>query len=81
MTREEVIKEFENCLSSISHCRAGWDYELTREQRAQEDRQEKISLALARRLWTDNAHMHADLEAAFTAFQPLATMAEIQRTP
>jgi hypothetical protein len=77
----DLIDEFTKCLGTISHSRAGWDFELTREQRAKEDRELKEALSSARAIWAENPDRHDDLRAAFAAFQPLASMAEIERSP
>jgi hypothetical protein len=74
---EAIIAEFTKCLGTMSHSRAGWDYELPKAQRAEEDRQERVALARVRAIWAENPNMHADLRAAFVAASPLATMREI----
>ncbi|WP_376742479.1 hypothetical protein [Ensifer canadensis] len=76
---QELIQEFTACLSTMSHSRAGWDYQLPPAQRAEEDRQEKAALARARAIWSDNADFHEQLRSAFKEASPLATMAEIER--
>lgn len=73
-----LTEEFKKCLGTMSHSRAGWDYQLTPEQRAKEDREEAEALAKARSLWAENPDKHDDLRAAFRAYRPLATMAEIE---
>lgn len=73
--------EFTKCLGTMSHSRAGWDYELSREQRAKENREEREALARARAIWADNPDMHDELRAAFKAAGPLATMNEIENAP
>lgn len=75
-----LIAEFTKCLGTMSHSRAGWDYELPRAQRAEESRQEYEALSRARAIWAENPSLHDDLRAAFAAVQPLATMSEIERT-
>ncbi len=75
----EIITEFRKCLGTMSHSRAGWDFQLRPEQRALEDRQEHEALARARTIWSENPDHHAALRAAFVAENPLATMAEIER--
>lgn len=79
----ELVAEFTKCLSTMSHSRAGWDYELPRQQRAKEDREEKEALARARAIWSENPDDRDALRAAFAAAKPLAKMSEIenQRTP
>jgi hypothetical protein len=74
-----LIAEFTKCLGTMSHSRAGWDYQLPPAQRAEEDRQERDALARARAIWSENVPMHDALRAAFTAANPLATMSEIER--
>lgn len=75
----DVIADFTKCLSVMSYSRAGWDYQLPPQQRAEEGRQEREALARARAIWAENADRHDDLRAAFKAAKPLATMAEIER--
>ena len=74
-----MIDEFKKCLSTMSHSRAGWDYQLPPAQRAAEDRADKEALARARSIWAENPGLHADLRAAFDDVKPLATMSEIER--
>ena len=74
-----VVSEFTACLGTISHSRAGWDYQLPPAQRAKEDREEREALARARVLWADNPGLHENLRAAFTLASPLATMREIEQ--
>ncbi len=76
-----LIAEFVRCLGIMSHSRAGWDYELSREQRAKEDREERESLARARAIWSENPDRHEELRAAFKAASPLARMEEIEKAP
>lgn len=76
-----IIAEFTKCLSTMSHSRAGWDYDLPREQRAKENREEREALARARAIWSENPERHDELRAAFKAASPLATMSEIERAP
>lgn len=73
-----IIDEFKKCLSTMSHSRAGWDYELPKAQRAEEDRQGKEALALARSIWAVNPDLHDRLRKAFYEASPLATMSEIE---
>lgn len=75
----DIIGWFKKHLSTISHSRAGWDYELTREQRTKENREEKEAMAMARKIWADNPDRHDDLRTAFKECGPLATMSEIER--
>lgn len=76
--KSALTDEFTRCLSIMSHSRAGWDYQLSREQRAKEDREEREALTRARALWAGNPASHDDLRAAFTAANPLASMREIE---
>ena len=78
MTNEELIAEFKQCLGTMSHSRAGWDYELPPAQRAEEDRQEREALTRARAIWADYPDMHDMLRDAFKSANPLATMREIE---
>ena len=73
-----IVEEFTRCLCVMSHSRAGWDYQLSAAQRAQEDREERDALARARDIWSGHPDLHDQLRAAFTAAQPLATMREIE---
>lgn len=75
----ELTAEFKKCLGSMSYSRAGWDYELSAAQRAEENRQEREALARARAIWAENPDRHDDLRAAFKEASPLATMTEIER--
>lgn len=72
------IIAFKSHLSTMSHSRAGWDYQLPPAQKAEEDRQEKEALAKARAIWSENPDMHDELRAAFLEVSPLATMREIE---
>lgn len=74
----ELIDEFKKCLSTMSHSRAGWDYELSPAQRAKENREEQEAKARARAIWRGNPSLHNDLRAAFKEASPLATMDEIE---
>ena len=78
---DALIAEFISCLGTMSHTRAGWDYELSREQRDRENREEADALKRARAIWTENPDRHTELRAAFATANPLATMQEIERTP
>lgn len=80
-TPDELTAEFTGCLITMSHSRAGWDYQLPPAQRAEENRQEKTALAHARAIWAENPDMHDALRAAFTAAGPLASMHEIEQAP
>ena len=80
MTKMELAAEFTKCLGTMSHSRAGWDYQLPPAQRAEENRQEREALARARAIWAENPDRHEELRAAFNAAGPLATMSEIDRT-
>jgi hypothetical protein len=74
------IIEFKKCLSTMSHSRAGWDYELPPAQKAKEDREEKAALARARAIWAESPELHDELRAAFKEASPLATMSEIEKS-
>jgi len=74
----DVVTEFSRCLGIMSHCRAGWDYQLSKAQRAEEDRQERDAITRARAIWAENPALHAALRDAFVAARPLATMYEIE---
>lgn len=76
-----LIVEFVNCLGTMSHSRAGWDYDLPPAQKREEDRQEKEALARVRAIWKENPDNHEDLRAAFRTAGPLATMQEIEKSP
>lgn len=75
----DLIAEFKKCLLTMSHSRAGWDYQLSPEQRAKENREEKEALSRARAIWTENPSLHDELRRTFGATQPLASMAEIEK--
>jgi hypothetical protein len=75
----QIETEFKKCLTTMSHSRAGWDYQLSPAQKAQERSEEKEALARARAIWSENPDMHDDLRAAFKEVSPLATMSEIER--
>ena len=77
----DLIAEFRKCLGTMSHSRAGWDYQLPPAQRREEDRQEREALARARAIWAENTAQHDELRAAFVAENPLATMREIEQAP
>lgn len=78
-TGEVQVAAFRDCLLTMSHSRAGWDYQLSREQRAKEDREERDALSRARVIWAENPGLHEALRAAFSAANPLATMREIEQ--
>lgn len=75
----DITQEFKKCLSTMSHSRAGWDYQLPPVQRAEENRQEREALARARQIWAENPDRHDDLRKAFSEASPLATMSEIEK--
>lgn len=82
ITQTDPIAEFIKCLGTMSHSRAGWDYyDMSREQRQKEDREEKDALSRARAIWSENPDRHDDLRAAFAATSPLARMQEIEDAP
>lgn len=74
----DLVATFKKCLSTMSHSRAGWDYELPPAQKAEENRQEKEALSKARAIWSGNPDIHEQLRAAFKEASPLATMSEIE---
>lgn len=76
---DSLIDDFKKCLNTMSHSRAGWDYQLPPKQRAEENRQEREALSRARSIWADNTDQHEALRAAFLEARPLATMSEIER--
>lgn len=75
----ETVETFTHALGVISHSRAGWDYDLSPQERAKELADEKSALGIARMIWTNNPDMHDDLKSAFAAASPLATLDEITR--
>ncbi len=77
-TMADLIAEFTKCLGTMSHSRAGWDYDLPEAQRAQEDQEARDALKRAREIWAANPELHDALRAAFAATSPLATMREIE---
>ncbi len=74
-----LTERFTELLNTISYTRAGWDFELTREERDKEIRQEKAALAEARSIWQGNPDQRENLDAAFRAAKPLATIEELER--
>lgn len=74
----EKISAFKKALGTMSHSRAGWDYQLPPAQRAQEAREEAEALKVARAIWAENPSLHDDLRAAFADAKPLALMREIE---
>lgn len=78
---ESLTTEFTKCLTTMSHSRAGWDYQLPPAQRALENKQGKDALARARAIWSENPDQHDALRAAFATASPLATMREIEQAP
>lgn len=78
---DELIAEFTKCLGTMSHSRAGWDYDLPKDQRAKEDREERDALKRACEIWAENRPIHDALHEAFKIAQPLATMREIENPP
>jgi hypothetical protein len=77
-----MLTEFTKCLCRISFTRAGWDYHgsMSPEQKADERADELAALARARAIWAENPAAQIELRAAFKAYQPLATIDEIERT-
>jgi hypothetical protein len=75
----DITTEFKKCLTTMSHSRAGWDFQLSPALKAQEAREEKEALSRARAIWSENQDMHDDLRAAFKEVSPLAAMSEIER--
>lgn len=73
-----LVAEFTKCLGTMSHSRAGWDYQLPPKQRAEEKRQEAEALSRARAIWSENPDLHGAFRDAFSAIRPLATMDEIE---
>ena len=79
---QAAITEFTKCLTTMSHSRAGWDYyDMPKDQRVREDREEKDALKRAREIWAANPELHDALRDAFAQAKPLATMREIETTP
>jgi len=78
-TGDVLVAEFRDCLFTMSHSRAGWDYQMSREQRAHEDAAEREALTRARSIWSENPALHDALREAFAAANALASMNEIQR--
>lgn len=73
-----LIEDFKKQLVTMSHSRAGWDFQLPPAQRAEENRQEKEALSRARAIWSENPALHDDLRKAFAETGPLATIGEIE---
>lgn len=74
----DVIAEFKKCLTDMSYSRAGWDYQLSAAQRAEESKMAREALSRAREIWAADAALHDQLRAAFKEVSPLATMTEIE---
>lgn len=75
----KLTAEFVECLRTMSHSRAGWDYpDMPKEQRAREDQEAKAALVRARQIWAENEWCRDALRSAFVAEKPLATMSEIE---
>lgn len=73
----DLIGTFTKQLTDMSYARAGWDYELTPAQRAEDNALERSALAQARAIWAENPDMQTALREAFARVSPLATMSEI----
>lgn len=74
------VHDFVRCLNTMSHSRAGWDVELTPEERAKENAQEKDALAEGRRIWdAADEEQRSVLREAFSKAQPLASITEFDR--
>ncbi len=73
------VHDFVRCLGTISHSRAGWDYDLSKAERAKEIAEEKAALAEARAIWAANPNSHDVLREAFNKAKPLATLSEFDR--
>ncbi len=74
----KLIEEFKKCLTDMSYTRAGLDYTMSPEQRAEERKSEQTAKARARAIWAENPDIHDDLRVAFNQTKPLATMSEIE---
>lgn len=72
------IEAFKTALKDMSYSRAGWDYQMSSMQRAQEAALEREARDSARAIWAENPDIQDDLRAAFTETSPLATMSEIE---
>lgn len=79
MSETTKIEAFTKALKDMSYSRAGWDYQMSATQRAQEAALEREARDSARAIWAENPGMHNDLRAAFTTLSPLATMSEIEQ--
>ena len=73
-----VKAEFINCLNTISHVRAGWDYDLPADRRTQEDDLGKEALDRLRSIWVEHPDQHDTLLAAYAFVSPLVSMREIE---
>jgi hypothetical protein len=74
----DTIAQFKQCLTDMSFCRAGWDFDLPAAQKAEERKLEQEALARAREIWARETALHDHLRAAFREAAPLATMSEIE---
>ncbi len=77
-TTNALVDEFKKCLTDMSYSRAGWDYSMPPQQRAEERAFEQKAKARARAIWAENPASHDYLRAAFKQTQPLVTMSEIE---
>jgi gamma-glutamyltranspeptidase len=73
------VETFKKNLADISYARAGWDYEMSAAQRAEERRIERAALDSAREIWAKNPGQHSELRDVFHQISPLATLNEIDR--
>lgn len=74
-----LIAEFSKCLAAVSHYRAGFDFEMSRAQRADEKKDGDAAMTRARAIWRENPAMQDDLRAAFAAAKPLMTFDEVTK--
>ena len=59
---DKFVKEFRECVSTVSYCRAGWDYyDMSPYQKAREAESARINKQRAQELYRD----HPELREAF----------------
>lgn len=73
-----VLDDFRKALTDISYARAGWDFLMSAERRAEERKIELEGLMAARAIWADNTEIRSDLKDVFINLGPLATIGEIE---
>ena len=73
----DIFDTFTKCLGTISYSRAGWDYQMSPEQRKQEQDAAETALSQARAIWAANPDKRDELIDTFMKASPLASLTEI----